>query len=223
MNSDHEGEGHPLKHDHLPNPSGKGFRAICIARSGSGKSNLIKNILTRPEFGYLDYYGPDGIFIISETLGLDKVWDSLDLPQHHKMSKFDPEVLEEAMEYASKRKRGALFVLDDCICNRQAFNAHSPQGTIIDKLYMMGRHHKCSVITTSQRYFSVPPKIRVNSSCVIAFKLANETEKKQFCQDHAFIKDFESKFDYATKERYSFVYIDKERDKLYRNFTEELV
>lgn len=53
---------HPFPYTFLPNPA-KGFRALIIAPSGGGKSQLILNLLTRPEFGYAQFFG-ENIFLI---------------------------------------------------------------------------------------------------------------------------------------------------------------
>ena len=45
---------HPLPHSFLPNPE-KCFRMLIFSPSNSGKSNVIKNLITRPEFGYTTF------------------------------------------------------------------------------------------------------------------------------------------------------------------------
>ena len=45
---------HPLPYHHLPNPA-KRFRMLVVGASHSGKSLALLNMLSRPEFGYLDY------------------------------------------------------------------------------------------------------------------------------------------------------------------------
>jgi hypothetical protein len=67
-------------YDFLPTPP---MRMILIGASHSGKSNLIKNLLTRPQFGLRDYFTDEGIFVISETLGSEKGgWEELKLPKY---------------------------------------------------------------------------------------------------------------------------------------------
>lgn len=62
---------HPLKFKHLPNPS-ECFRLIFFSPSNSGKSNVIKNMITRSEFGYNNYY-KNNIFLFSRTVDIDPV------------------------------------------------------------------------------------------------------------------------------------------------------
>ena len=62
---------HPLKFTHLPNPC-ECFRLIFFSPSNSGKSNVIKNMITRSEFSYLKYYNKN-IFLFSSTVDIDHV------------------------------------------------------------------------------------------------------------------------------------------------------
>ena len=57
-----------ISHSHLPQPP---FRLICCGPSHSGKSNVLKNMLTLPEYGYKALFG-ENIFIFSKTLGLGR-------------------------------------------------------------------------------------------------------------------------------------------------------
>jgi hypothetical protein len=50
--------------EYMPQPP---FRLCLVGSSHSGKSNCIKNLITRPEFGYSKHFGKN-IFIISKTL-----------------------------------------------------------------------------------------------------------------------------------------------------------
>ena len=46
-------ESHPLKYSFLPSLP---MRMLVVAPSNGGKSNMLKNMLLRPEFGYRDYF-----------------------------------------------------------------------------------------------------------------------------------------------------------------------
>ena len=209
----------PLIHKFLPNPSAC-FRMLVIASSGSGKSNMIKNLIMRPGFGFKQHYKQD-IFIISETLGLDQTWDDVPLPKHHKMNRWSEPLVRQMMEYSKKSKRGTLWILDDLVCCNSAVNRNKT--TLLDRLFMMGRHYKISLIITTQKYKQLPPTMRVNASHTIAFALSNITERKSFLSDHSHIKTIEQKYDIATAKPYHFLYINKSKMKTFRNFEEELL
>jgi hypothetical protein len=72
---------HPLPHPFLPNPE-KCFRMLIFSPSNSGKSNLIKNLITRPEFGYTTFY-KQNIFLFSPTIRIDPIWQDISLPKTH--------------------------------------------------------------------------------------------------------------------------------------------
>ena len=68
---------HPLKHTFLPNLP---MRMLVIAPSNGGKSNMLKNMLLRSDFGYKNYFTEQNVlnyFIFSRTLHADPTWDSL--------------------------------------------------------------------------------------------------------------------------------------------------
>ena len=208
---------HPLTHTQLPNPAKK-FRMIVIASSGSGKSMMIKNMVTRDEFGYKDFFN-ENIFIISETLGLDSTWDSVQLPKYHKMNTWDDTVVKQLMDYSKKSKNGTLWILDDLVCNTDCISRG--RKTLLDKIFVQGRHHKISLIITSQKYNALSPIMRENASHVIVFGLHNVSEKKQFLSDHANIPDIEEKYAVLTTP-YNFLYINKSNGDVYKNFEERL-
>ena len=70
---------HPLKYSFLPNLP---MRMLVVAASNGGKSNMLKNVLLRPEFRYRDYFtnpktGTLNYFVFSRTLGADHTQDAL--------------------------------------------------------------------------------------------------------------------------------------------------
>ena len=55
----------------------KSFRMLLAAGSGSGKSTLVKNILLDPEWGVMDKFSADRIFIICPTVAFDDCYDEI--------------------------------------------------------------------------------------------------------------------------------------------------
>jgi hypothetical protein len=55
----------------------KPIRLGIFASSGSGKSHLIKEILTNKEMGIIEKYEPDNVFIICPTLKLDDAYEHI--------------------------------------------------------------------------------------------------------------------------------------------------
>ena len=86
----------PYIPEHLPQPP---FRLVVIGSSNSGKSNMIKNMITRDdEFGYKKHFG-DNIIIFSKTLGLDSTWSTLKLPKSHFYREWDEEIVKKIALY----------------------------------------------------------------------------------------------------------------------------
>jgi hypothetical protein len=67
----------------------KSFRLLLAASSGSGKSQLIKELLTNPKFGITEKFHPENVYIICPTLKVDdayqEIFDSLEArsSEHH--------------------------------------------------------------------------------------------------------------------------------------------
>ena len=140
-------EKHPLKHTLLPNPQSC-FRMIIFSPSNSGKSNLIKNMISRSEFGYNTYYQCN-IFIFSQTLNLDPIWSSVDLPSTHKFQEWDENLVKNLMKYSLQQPTGILIILDDMIASKEAINNKSDN--LLKTLFYQGRHYKISLILVTQK------------------------------------------------------------------------
>ena len=214
-------EAHPLKHSFLPSLP---MRMLVVAPSNGGKSNMLKNMLLRPEFGYRDYFtdtktGALNYFVFSRTLGADHTLDELvdQLPKFHSYREWDDMIIRDIMEYSRlKTERGVLLLLDDMITDTKAFNKCS--GNLLNELAFMGRHHKVSFILTTQSYTSIQRPIRINTSAVIAFNLKNKREEQAFLEEQSMWENIKDLYTVATSPKYGFLYLNKETGKAYSNF-----
>ena len=173
----------------LPNPP---LRWILVGHSGSGKTNLIKNILFNEDFGYGSYY--DFIFVICgsaddveeyERLANKRKCSCYDddkksfsekkMKLHEKMSIKQSTSNEELMELIdeiehneySKGKR-FLFVLDDMIVDKLLKN--TTQMNAIDTLFIRGRHFRASTIISTQKYTALKQNLRtLNATHITLF------------------------------------------------------
>jgi hypothetical protein len=171
--------------EHLPKPP---FRMVIAAQSFSGKSTLIMNMITRPEFGYQEYFG-DRIFIFSNSFHTDPIWSSVSPGIRRRATagwsetKFK-ELWDKQAERIKKEgkktpKNSMLILIDDCVDNL----AHTSGLTVIDSAFMRIRHANCSIIVTTQEYKRIPKTVRMNCSDFIAFHITNNTEKKQIAEE----------------------------------------
>jgi hypothetical protein len=214
-------ETHPLKYSFLPSLP---MRMLVVAPSNGGKSNMLKNMLLRPEFGYRDYFtdsktGALNYFVFSRTLGADHTLDELvdQLPKFHAYREWDDTIIRDIMEYSRlKTERGVLLLLDDMITDTKAFNKCS--GNLPNELAFMGRHHKVSFILTTQSYTSIQRPIRINTSAVIAFNLKNKREEQAFLEEQSMWENIHDLYTVATSPKYGFLYLNKETGKAYSNF-----
>lgn len=106
-----------------------------------------------------------------------------------------------------------LLVLDDCI----------ESNIIKDKRFtdfiFKSRHFKISCIIISQSYFSLPKRIRLNSTQMIIFFTGNKKELKSIYEENAnniSFDKFEEFFYKATNESYGFLNINYNNDKDHR-------
>ena len=206
----------PVPHAFMPQPP---FRLIVCGASHSGKSNMIKNMITLDEYGYKAYFGDD-IFVFSKTLGLDDTWKSLRLPKHHMYDKWQDSVVIEIMAYSKKQKHGTLFLLDDLISDGDAFNRKT--SNLLNELFFCGRHYGISLAITTQKYHAVQSSLLANASQIIVFRLKTKREQEAFEESMTMYDNLSEKYDYATKARFDFLYMNLATGKCYRNFEEEL-
>ena len=206
----------PIPHDFMPQPP---FRMVVCGASNSGKSNVIKNMLVVEAYGYKQHFGED-IFVFSRTLGLDDTWKSLNLPKTHMYDKWQDSVVRDIMAYSKRKKNGILLLLDDLISDGDAFNRKNTN--LLSELFYTSRHYRISLCITTQRYHAVQSALLANASAVIVFRLKTKREQEAFQDSMTMYDDLEAKYDYATKERFSFLYMNLASGKVYRCFEEEL-
>jgi hypothetical protein len=181
---------HPLPHKFLPNPLAC-FRLLIFSPSNSGKSNLLKNIITRDDFGYSKYYGKN-IFLFSKTLHLDSVWTDLKLPKSHQLSEWNDSTVSNIMQFAQKQPAGILLVLDDMITCGDAVN--NKRNSILKTLFFQGRHMGISLVIISQQLKAIPSCMRINATHLICFNLRNQSEEQDFVKENDYVDDLLAKY-----------------------------
>ena len=112
------------------------------------------------------------------------------------------------MDYEDNQK---LVIFDDYVCEKD-------QRQIIN-YFIQGRHKNCSVIYLSQSFYKTPRDIRLNCSNYCAFEFPSSRERNMISSKLGVDKE---KFKKATKKQYSFLYVDKPKKKIKRNFYEAL-
>jgi GTP-binding protein EngB required for normal cell division len=205
--------------------------SVCFCgRSGSGKTNLLLNILTRKEMlgGYYHY-----ILVFSPTANTtDDIYKALQIPEENFIPDFTSETFEniikarkdlieeKGVEWVGKHSR-CLLIMDDIIANREFL-----QGATALKLFSLLRHYLCSIYILIQSYRKLPRSLRLNCNATYIFPSSQsevEILKDEVCPAGLTKKQFEKVIDYATSEPYNFLSINnhaKPKERFRRNLNE---
>ena len=194
------------RYSFMPNDT---FRMLICGNSGSGKTNLLLHML----LSLLCY---DEIFPYAKNLDQEKYQILID--EMNKISKelgFDVITISndkiipiKDLGYEDNQK---LVIFDDYVCKKN-------QREIVD-YFIQGRHKNCSVIYLSQSVYKTPRDIRLNCSHYCIYEFPSSRERNMISSELGVDKE---KFKKATKKPFSFLYVDKPRKKVKRNFTGEL-
>lgn len=196
------------------------FSFFISGRSGSGKTNLLINLLTNNNL-YGNYFHT--IIVMSPTAGeFDDTYKALKLPKDNFKNEFSPDDLNNLIEnrkallskhgikWVCKNSR-VLVILDDVIANRDFLN--SPEAL---KMFTLLRHYHVSFFALFQSYNKLPRAMRINAMAVAIFP-STENEVKVILDEitpaNLTKKDFKSVIEYATNDKYSFLYINNKADK----------
>ena len=138
------------------------FRMLICGGSGSGKTNLLYHMLTKP----LVFY--DQIYLYAKNLEQEKYQNMMEVFNEISESKTvgynvlicnDDEIVPvENMENEAQK----IVIFDDFVCEKN-------QKPLID-YFIRGRHKNCSVIYLSQSFYGTPKDIRLN---VVIFVFMN--------------------------------------------------
>lgn len=175
------------------------FRAICVAPSGSGKSNLIVNLISlfsqgkkgtfatinivtrnkdEPLYKYLELIS-EGQIIITE--GLET------LPQ---LDKFDKDV-------------NHLVVVDDLVLAKDQSR--------VESYYIRARKLNVSIIYLSQSFYRIPKIIRSNCSYMFILKLGGKRDLNLILSEMSLSTSKETLlkiYEHCTKEKFNFLLVD---------------
>lgn len=195
------------------------FSMMISGSSGSGKTNLMINILSRE-----DLYGRffHRIAVFSPTAGSsDDLYKKLKLPKENFIKDMKPEYLEniiahreqlieeKGIEWVAKNDR-MVIILDDVIAERGFLE--SPEAL---RMFALLRHFLVSVIVMVQSYNKLPRSLRLNANATMVFPaLQSEIDvlKDEITPPGISKQDFEKVINYATSGRYDFMYINRHAD-----------
>ena len=206
---------------------------LCIGKSGSGKSNVIGNMLTKKEFmkGFFNE-----VYLFSPTAKSDDLVEHLKLKSDHIIDNLDENAIDKLNEIVDNNtamiekdgikhtaeKSKILIICDDCISEKVFIKSN-----ILMRLATAGRHALISTIICSQSYTKVPRVIRLQCQGLIIFPSSND-EIELLCEDLCppgiTKRNFLEMIKFATDERYSFLYVNQHakdpKEKFRKKFSE---
>lgn len=213
------------------------FAIGLVAPKGSGKSTIIYNLISRPEFYYKKF---DQVWMFSPTFYLDDTYAKARLNEERvvvNVDRFAPTMVgiidkvnaqieaiktaiaQQAMSmgWSKDRQKDEIEAqkaekLDRIlIVIDDAVGVKAlERGSVISNSFSRHRHLHISFLYAVQIYKAMPPVVRVNLSAIILFRIYNRGELKKIVEEQAVLvkdKTWLALYDHATKEPFSFLYI----------------
>ena len=112
------------------------------------------------------------------------------------------------MDYGDNQK---LVIFDDYVSDKN-------QRQLID-YFIQGRHKNCSVIYLSQSFYKTPKDIRLNCSHYCLYEFPSSRESNRISSELGVDKET---YKAATRKPFTFLYVDKPRKRIAKNFTGNL-
>ena len=186
----------------MPNDT---FRMLICGNSGSGKTNLLYHMLIEPLLYYdeihLEQEKYQNLINKMNHLSRGTGYDIMTISN-------DRIIPINNLDYEDNQK---IIILDDYVCEKN-------QREIVDHV-IQGRHKNCSVIYLSQSFYKAPRDIRLNCSHYCIYEFPSSRERNMISSELGVEPE---KFKKSTKKPFSFLYVDKPRKRVKRNFTAEL-
>ena len=186
------------------------FCLLISGSSGIGKTKLLYHMLIAP----LLYF--DKFYLYAKNLEQEK-YQNLMKEMNEASQEAGYNVMEVSndaiipvthLPYENSQK---IVIFDDYVCEKN-------QKEIID-YFIQGRHKNCSVIYLSQSFYKTPRDIRLNCSYYCIYEFPSSRERNMISSELGVDKEQYKK---ATRKPFSFLYVDKPRKIVKRNFTGEL-
>lgn len=204
----------------------KSFSMLIIGRPGSGKTNLLLNLITKRGKGFNRKF--DKVYVISPSLGTISDDDPFELiPDEQKFENVNIEVLDTICETIKNSGEKVLLILDDCIADlRGRGNAsveNKLQKIFFNRRHLCGSGGSCSIIATSQTWTKIDPKLRKSCSHYCLFENRNKKEIAAVFDEVILIpyKEFMDVFKFVFDKKYNFMFIDNTENQdrmLHKNF-----
>ena len=189
----------------------KFFRLLLIGGSGCGKTNTLLHMIYN-----LLYF--DKIFVFSKNIQQSKYQNLIKTfePINKEVGYDIIECYNDSKDIIPVSKLNdegqKIIIFDDFLTDSSALKK-------ITDYYVTSRHKRCCCIALFQSYFSIPKDLRLNATHMCIWNLNSNNEKSLVCRENSIPKD---KYEKATSEPYSFLYLDKPKKQIMKNFNEKI-
>ena len=189
------------------------YRILIIGGSGSGKTNLLLNLIENQRdidkiYLYTKHpYESKYQYLISirEGVGINHFKDPKAFIEY---SNDMHDVYKNIDAYNLDKENKILIAFDDMIAD-MIYN--KKLNSIVTELFIRGRKFNISLVFITQSYFKVPKDVRLNTSHFFVAKIPNKRELQQIDINHSSdinTKDFANIYRKYTDEPYSFLVVD---------------
>ena len=184
------------------------YRILIIGGSGSGKTNVLLNLLeNQPDIDKMYLYAKDPHeakyqYLINkrEAVGIDHFNDPKAFIEY---SNDMLDVYKNIDEYNPNKENKILIVFNDMIGDM----IHNKKlNSIATELLIIGRKLNIYFVFITQSYFKVPKDVRLNTSHFFITKIPNKRELQQITINHSSdisTEDFVNIYRKCTAEPYS--------------------
>jgi hypothetical protein len=179
------------------------FRLVCCAPSGSGKTNMILNLVEKFSKGKVTF---NSNTIITRNKS-EPLYEFLEDKSNKKVKIEEGLESLPAMDTFDKDLQH-LVIFDDMVLEKNQ--------KAMSEMYIRGRKRGISVCYLSQSFYKIPKTIRSNCNYFVLLKLSGKRDLNLILSEFELgvTKDeLMEMYDDATKEKFSFLLVDVEADK----------
>jgi len=205
----------------FPNSS---FFLTIIGKPGSGKTNLLVNMLTNKNI-YKRVF--DKVLLVMPKNSIKSLKNNIfeDLPESQQFNELSPDVFEAIKQFRAEfdeideekrtRSKNMLLILDDVTAQLK----EKENQKLLIELSTNRRHLKLSIILISQYLRAIPRCVRSQTTTLVYFKPANELDNNIVRDEYINLpkETFNNLMRFVFQNQHDFLFVDKNNESYYKN------
>ena len=207
----------------FPNAS---FFLTIIGKPGSGKTNLLVNMLTNKNI-YKRVF--DKVLLVMPKNSIKSLKNNIfeDLPESQQFNELTPDVFETIKQFREEfdeidedakkkpRSKNMLLILDDVTAQLK----EKENQKLLIELSTNRRHLKLSIILISQYLRAIPRCVRSQTTNLVYFKPANELDNNIVRDEYINLpkETFNNLMRFVFQNQHDFLFIDKNNESYFKN------